>query len=63
MFIPAPLEDAGFDQPKNSSTALHSIPIASYGSIMHLVAKLFSHVKNHASSLVTGIEPYPKLSL
>ncbi|MFT5756532.1 MAG: hypothetical protein ACI9LM_001251, partial [Alteromonadaceae bacterium] len=28
---------------KTSSTALHSILIARYYSIMHLVAKIFSH--------------------
>ncbi|MFT5758118.1 MAG: hypothetical protein ACI9LM_002857, partial [Alteromonadaceae bacterium] len=41
---------------KTSSTALHSILIARYYSIMHLVAKIFSHVQNHASSMTTGIE-------
>ena len=40
---------------KKSSTALHSIPIASYESIMRLVAKIFSYVQNHAPSMVTGI--------
>ncbi|MFT5759111.1 MAG: carboxypeptidase T [Alteromonadaceae bacterium] len=46
---------------KTSSTALHSILIASYYSIMHLVAKIFSHVQNHAPSMTTGI--YTRLFL
>ncbi|MFT5756850.1 MAG: hypothetical protein ACI9LM_001575 [Alteromonadaceae bacterium] len=34
---------------------LHSILIARYYLIMHLVAKIFSHAQNHASSMTTGI--------
>jgi hypothetical protein len=40
------------------ATALHSIPITCYCSIMRLVIKVFSHVENHAYSMATGIAFY-----